>query len=111
MRRIDQVVEVFEALGGTARRPDDYPEATSDDEFPMTWQDGFLGRIHAHSSDAAGCLKEDRLEGFEGGIWKLSDVEIDAALITERRDLSAQDVVARVWCASAGEANLGVRAA
>ncbi len=111
MRRIDQVVEVFEALGGAAHRPDDYPEATSDYEFPMTWQDGFPGRIHAHSSDAAGCLKKDFLEGFERGFWKLSDVEIDAALIAERRDLSAQEVVARVWCASAGEASLGVKAA
>ena len=98
MRRVDQVVEVFKALGGAARLPDvyEYFEFMSDEPLPITWQEGIRGRIYEHSSDAGGDLKEDLFQRIEEGFWKLRDAEIDPDFVRDRQDLSPQEVVRQV---------------
>ena len=64
MRRIDQVIEAFRALGGAARLPDIYAyfEETATEPLPKTWQEGIRGRIYENSSDAGGDLNQDLFE-------------------------------------------------
>ncbi len=78
--------------------PDVYAffEATANEPLPKTWQEGIRGRIYEHSSDAGGDLKTDLFEKIEEGFWKLRGANIEPNLVAERRDLSADEVVARV---------------
>ncbi|MGI9367291.1 MAG: cupin domain-containing protein [Ruegeria sp.] len=54
------------------------------------------GRIYEHSSDAGGDLKEDLFEKIEEGFWKLRDAKLSAEFISDRRDLSPDEVVEMV---------------